>query len=52
MAKAILKVTKSYKIGAAHTLARSRIVTHSNTDSFWIKTTLYETKNILFRKKY
>ena len=27
MAKAILKVTKSYKIGAAHTLARSRIVT-------------------------
>ena len=42
-------ISKCYTlIVAANVLARSRIVTHNNTASFSIKTTLYETTNILF----
>ena len=33
-------------VGTVNALARSRIVTHSNTASFSIKTTSYETNNI------
>ena len=33
-------------------LARSRIVTRSNTDSFYVKTILCENTNILFSKNY
>ena len=44
MAKAI---SKSYTL-AANALACSRIITHSNTASFLIKTTLYETNKFLF----
>ena len=40
------------EIVAANALARSRIVAHSNTASFSIKTTLCETNNILFSKNY
>ena len=42
-------ISKSYTlIVVANVLARSRIVTHSNTASFLIETTLCETNNILF----
>ena len=46
IAKAVSKVT--YKIVAANTLARSRIVTHSSTASFLIKITLCESNSIFF----
>ena len=41
-----------YQIVAANALARSRMVTCSNTASFLIASTLCETENILFRKSY
>ena len=41
-----------HKIVAANALARSRIVTHSNTALVSIKTFLCETYNILFSKNY
>ena len=50
MAKLYQKVT--HQIVTANALACSSIVTHSNTASFSIKTTLYETNNIHFRKNY
>ena len=50
MAKAI---SKSYTLDLeANAFARSRIVTHSNTASFSLKTTFYKTNNIYFRKNY
>ena len=43
-------ISKSYTLACS--CKRSRIVTHSNTTSLSIKTTLCETNNILFSKNY
>ena len=46
-------ISKSYTlIVASNALARSCIVTHSNTDWFLIKPSLCETNNILFSRNY
>ena len=53
-------ISKSYKLDCScmlmplhvDTLARSRIVTHSNASSFSIKTILCENTNILFSNNY
>ena len=46
-------ISKYYTLDcSSKALARSPIVTHSSTALFSIKTTLYETNNILFRENY
>ena len=53
MTKAISKsYTLDCKCKCCCTSSSSVLVTHSKTASFLIKTTLYETNNIIFRKNY